>query len=174
MRDGWARKSLKWVARRLAEAELRLRRARRPGRYLVSGTCHGCGKCCEQPAIELGAWSFHVRTVRRAVAWWHRVVNGFELTGVEARVRLLVFRCTHYDPATKQCDSYDSRPAMCRDYPANQGFEAVPYLFPECSYRVVDRQARQLKAALVAAGLSGEKLAEVSRRLFLDDDAGPG
>lgn len=98
---------------------------------------------------------------------WQRLVNGFELTGADPRFRIFVFKCSHYDPQTKQCDSYASRPLMCRDYPQNLTYEAVPSLFPECSYSVLDKKAEQLSAALRAAGLSGEKLAEVEKKLFL-------
>jgi hypothetical protein len=49
----------------------------------------------------------------------------------------------------------------------NLTYDVVPSLFPECSYSVQDKKAEQLSAALKAAGLSGEKLAEVEKRLFL-------
>jgi hypothetical protein len=69
-------------------------------------------------------------------------------------------RCPTTEPRT-------SRPRVCRDYPVNLTYDVVPSLFPECSYSVQDKKAEQLSAALKAAGLSGEKLAEVEKRLFL-------
>jgi hypothetical protein len=89
--------------------------------------------------------------------------------GREPRFKTFVFRCSHYDPVSKRCDSYESRPLMCRDYPLRLTFDAVPEPFPECSYVLVDRKAAQLTAALEAAGLDGEKLAEVKKKLYLDD-----
>lgn len=98
---------------------------------------------------------------------WQRLVNGFVLTATDARFRVFVFRCTHYDPVTRQCDSYQSRPLMCRDYPYNLTFDAVPALFPECSYTLHDKNADALRTALKAAGVEGEKLAELEKKLFL-------
>lgn len=136
-------------------------------RYRLTGSCNGCGKCCESPSVHAGFFAWRFRSVRALTLWWHRVVNGFELVQTDPRLKLFVFRCTHFDPATKRCDSYESRPLMCRDYPVNLTFEAVPPLFPECSHGVVDRNAEALRAALIAAGVKGEKLEQVEERLFL-------
>jgi Fe-S-cluster containining protein len=172
VRDGPVRRFLKWVARTVAGFDLAVTRAidarRSPPRYRLEGSCNGCGRCCEAPAIAVGRLTWHVRSLRSAFLLWQRVVNGFELTGQDARLRTFVFRCTHYDATTKRCDAYESRPLMCRDYPARHASEAVPELFPECSYRVVDRKAAQLTEALRAAGLSGEKLDAVKKKLYLD------
>jgi Fe-S-cluster containining protein len=173
MRDGPALRALKLVVLAVGRLELSVRRlfARRHGRprYRLSGSCNGCGKCCEEPTLHVGFWTFHLPRLKAAVLWWQKTINGWELVRTDPRLRLFVFRCTHYVPETKRCDSYDSRPLACRDYPTNQLHEAVPELFPECSYVVVDRKAAQLKQALVDAGLDGEKLAEVSKKLHLDE-----
>jgi Fe-S-cluster containining protein len=58
-----------------------------------------------------------VPSLRRVFLWWQRVVNGFELKATHARERTFVFTCTHFDEATRLCDSYGSRPGLCRDYP---------------------------------------------------------
>jgi hypothetical protein len=136
-------------------------------RYLLLDACNGCGKCCEAPAIQLERLTWSSRALRGLVVWWQRRVNGMELRSSDARFRLLTFHCTHYEPSTRRCDSYDSRPFFCRDYPRNLTFDPVPQLFDECSHRVVDRHAEALTAALESAGLRGEKLEEVRKKLYL-------
>ncbi len=171
MRDSWSLRVVKAVVREINRFDLSVTRAisrRRGGqRYRLSGSCNGCGRCCESPSIPVSKWTWFVPTFRLVFLLWQRLVNGFVLAGADPRFRIFVFRCTHYDPVTKQCDSYDTRPLMCRDYPVNLTYDVVPSLFPECSYSVQDKKAEQLSAALKAAGLSGEKLAEVEKRLFL-------
>lgn len=115
----------------------------------------------------MSRFTWHFPTARRLFLWWQRVVNGFQLKSADARFRVFVFHCTHFDVTTKQCDSYGSRPLMCRDYPENLTFEAVPSLFPECSYVVQDKNADSLRAALIEAGVTGEKLREAEEKLFL-------
>ncbi|RME27954.1 MAG: YkgJ family cysteine cluster protein [Deltaproteobacteria bacterium] len=105
--------------------------------------------------------------------WWQRRVNGFELVEADRRGRALVFHCTHFDPHTRRCDSYHSRPFMCRDYPRALLDQAWPDLFEGCGFRIIaadaDRQRRALSdAALSDAGLSEEQQAELRRRMRLE------
>lgn len=171
VRDGPIRSLVKWLARSVKAFDLSVTRALqvRDGeqRYRLSGSCTSCGKCCETPTIPVGKSVWFMPTLRRLFLWWQRVVNGFELIDTDPRFKLFIFKCTHFDPVTKQCDSYESRPLMCRDYPYNLTFQAVPSLFPECSYVVHDKKAEALREALVKAGVEGEKLAELEKKLFL-------
>ena len=99
---------------------------------------------------------------------WQRSVNGFELVGkLRGGVRALVFRCTHYDPATRRCDSYDSRPFMCRDYPGGLLNQTWPELFEDCSYTLFDRDGGGLAAALDGADLSDDVRAALKQKLRL-------
>ena len=166
MRDGPLRALVKRGVRWLVSADLLLRRKMMPRpRYRLTGTCNGCGRCCEAPSVQVSALTAKVPLVLVWVSAWHRAVNGFEMQ--ELNGRILTFRCTHYDPATKTCDSYETRPTMCRDYPVNLTHEAVPSLFDECSHRIVDRNAASLRRALAETGLAPEKLAELEKKLFL-------
>jgi Fe-S-cluster containining protein len=177
VRDGPGRRLLKAVARGVGRVELSLRRwwLKRRGepRYRLTGSCNGCGRCCEAPSMQVDRLTWHVRSVQAVFLWWQRVVNGFLLQDTDARFRLFIFRCTHYDAATRRCDSYDSRPLMCRDYPVNLTFDALPSLFDECSHGVVDRKADALRKALVDAGLQGESLEAIERKLYLKDTSRP-
>lgn len=178
VRDGPVRRVLKAVARAVGRLELALRRwglARRgEPRYRLAGTCNGCGKCCEAPSMQVDRVTWYLRSARAVFVWWQREVNGFLLQDADPRFRLLIFKCTHYDPVTRRCDSYDSRPLMCRDYPVNLTYDAVPTLFDECSHVVVDRKADALRKALADAGLSGEELEAAEKRLYLKDPDRPG
>ncbi len=117
--------------------------------------------------MQVGRLTWRLPTLRALALWWQRVINGFELVSVDPRFRTMTFRCTHYDPLTKQCDSYGSRPLMCRDYPVNLTHEADPVLFEECSYQVVDVKAEGLREALSRTSLTPEQRAELERKLKL-------
>ncbi len=173
MRDGPLRRAVKWVARLRYTVDLSLtrllQRAQGEPRYRLTGSCNGCGRCCEQPTIPVSAPVFHVRTLRWLALAWQKWVNGFEYVGQDRRARLFLFRCTHYDPVTKQCDSYESRPGLCRDYPRNLLYAARPEFFPECSFGAVHKDAARFRKALEQAGLPPEKVRELSERLNLKD-----
>lgn len=138
MRDGPIRTAIKAVARGIWRFDLTTTRwiqdRRSPPRFLLQGECNGCGKCCEEPTIQVGRITWYLRSARWAFCAWQRVVNGFELVGADRHARALTFRCTHFDPATRLCDSYDTRPGMCRDYPLALLGQPWPELFAECSH----------------------------------------
>lgn len=168
MRDGPVRRLVKALVRRVNAFDLAVTRAAGPkARYRLLGACNGCGKCCETPGISVRKFIWYLPLARATFLWWQRVVNGFELLNVDKKSRTFFFNCTHFDRVTRQCDSYESRPNMCRDYPRNLTFEAVPPLFDECSYVVQDVNADVLRAELIRAGVTGEKLAEMEKKLFL-------
>ncbi len=170
MRDDLLRRSIKWWARLAASLELRLvRKFAPPPRYRLFGTCNGCGRCCEAPTLQAGRFTWRLKSLRALALWWQRVVNGFELVSSDPRFRTMTFRCTHYDPVTKHCDSYGSRPLICRDYPVNLTHEANPVLFDECSHRIVDVNAEGLRDALSRTSLTPEQLEQLERKLNLKD-----
>jgi uncharacterized cysteine cluster protein YcgN (CxxCxxCC family) len=173
MRDGTVRRVVKRVALARFRIDLWLTRALRRARgerpYRLGGDCRRCAACCEAPAIQAGRLVWHLPTLRRAFLAWQRVVNGFELSEREPAARLFVFRCTHFDPATRSCDSYDSRPGMCRDYPRALLWQPAPELLPGCGYRAVARNAESLRAALEARPLSAEQRARLRKGLYLEE-----
>ena len=91
----------------------------------------------------------------------------------DRRERTFVFRCTHFDPATRSCDSYASRPGMCRDYPRALLQQAHPELLPGCGYRPLARNADALRRALLDEPLTDEQRARLRRELFLERRPGP-
>jgi uncharacterized protein len=171
MRDGPVRRVVKRVARLAFAFDLRVARARLRRRggmpYVLGGECRRCAECCEAPAIRVGWAEWYLPVYRRLFLWWQKQVNGFELVSLDRGGRLFVFRCTHFDPAERRCDSYDSRPGICRDYPRALLDQVEPSFLPGCGYRAVARNADGLIAALDAAGVTPEQKARLARRLYL-------
>ncbi len=172
MRDGPLRRVVKRLARAAFTFDLRLtrswRRVRGDARWELGGTCCKSARCCEAPAIQVGRPVWFLPTLRKLFLGWQRTVNGFELTAEEKATRVFVFRCTHFDRTLRTCDSYDSRPGICRDYPRVLLEGAWPDFFPECGYRAIARNAAGMARALDTQGLSPEKLAELKKRLHLE------
>lgn len=172
MRDGRVRRLLKAVALVNFRLGLALRRSRRGGAaWRLGGSCRRNGVCCEAPSVQVGRATWYVPTLRRAFLSWQRRVNGFELSGQDPRWRMFAFRCTHYDRATRSCDSYDSRPGICRDYPRHLLDQPAPEFLPGCGYRALPGNAERLRVALEAQPLSPEQRARLARDLGLDPDA---
>ena len=133
--------------------------------YVLRGSCVACGQCCETPMIHVAGFLYHFRSIRWTVLAWHRRVNGFELIGEEKKEHTLVFRCTHWDPLTKKCDSYSSRPGFCRDYPRLHLYSSRGSLLEGCGYRPVHRKAAAIRRGLDKLELSEEKRRELEERL---------
>ena len=172
MRDGFALRAVKRVARWRFYADVSahraLRRARGERPYRLGGECRRCAGCCEAPAIQTGRAVWYLPTLRRAFLWWQRRVNGFELVSRDPRARVFVFNCTHFDRASRTCDSYDSRPGMCRDYPRLLLAQPNPEFLPGCGYRPVAPNADALLRALENASVRGEQLVRLKRDLRLE------
>jgi uncharacterized protein len=172
MRDGALRRTVKAAARGVFYLELWADRARRrtlgERSYRLGGDCRRCAACCEAPAIRVHALVWLAPLLRRAFLRWQETVNGFVLVEARRAERTFVFRCTHFDRATRACDSYSSRPGMCRDYPRALLYQASPELLPGCGYRPLARNAAALKRALDARPLSAEQRERLARQLFLE------
>ena len=174
MKDGPLKATVKLVARLRYQADLNITRwikgfSGEPYFQLV-GACNRCGQCCRTPVIPVHPILFYLPIIKRLVIGWHWVVNGLELIREERRAGLLVFECSHWDEASGQCDSYKSRPGMCRDYPGNLVYAADPELFDTCGYRVVLKNAAQMARALEEADLSPETLQELKASLHIIPD----
>ena len=172
MRDGLVRRGLKraalwnFQANLAAHRWLRRRRGERP--YALGGDCRRCAACCEAPAIQALPLVFRRDLLRRLWLAWQERVNGFVLVRTDPATRIFVFRCTHFDAATRSCDSYDSRPGVCRDYPRLLLWQPKPELLPGCGYRAVLPNAASLAARLAREPLSVEQREKLRRGLFLE------
>jgi Fe-S-cluster containining protein len=172
VKDGPARRVLKRLALWNFQANLWLHRLRlrRRGQehYLLGGDCRLCAQCCEAPAIQVGWLTWHIPVFRGLFLAWQKHVNGFDRTGRDAKEQSFVFRCRHFDWTTRQCDSYDSRPGMCRDYPRLLLEQPRPEFLPGCGYRAVWRKAEAMTRALEAAGVQPATLARLREDLYLE------
>jgi uncharacterized protein len=172
MRDGGMRRAVKAVALAGFRANLAAwrgwRRLRGDRPYRLGGSCNLCAQCCEAPAIKVSRLVWFLPTQRFLFLWWQRVVNGFELTGRDVGQRLFVFRCTHFDPVARRCDSYESRPGMCRDYPRILLDQALPDMLPGCGYRAIAPGAEALLRELRRRPLTADQDAKLRKGLRLD------
>ena len=172
MKDGPVRRVVKAVALAGFRANLATWRAWRRFRgdrpFALAGACNLCGQCCDAPSIRVGRIVWYLPMQRRLFLWWQRAVNGFELVSRDVAQKVFVFRCTHFDPVTRRCDSYDSRPGMCRDYPRAILDQAHPEMFPGCGFRAVAPNAVGLRAALRRLPLTAEQEDKLRRGLHLD------
>ena len=172
MRDGPGRRAVKRVALWNFRLSLGAHRAfeRRRGRipHELGGECRRCARCCEAPGIQVGWAIWYLPLLQRLFLWWQDRVNGFVLTGRERAGRVFIFRCTHFDWTTRSCDSYDSRPGMCRDYPRVLLAQSNPEFLPGCGYRAVAVNADGLVRALERVSVTREQMARLKKDLRLE------
>ena len=173
MKDGIIRKAIKKIALSFYMIDLKstreIRRLRDDPLYHLGGSCNQCGACCKSPMIQIFPPFFYLKSIRRLIIMWHRLVNGFEYIGKNYKSQILIFRCTHWNSETKVCDSYNTRPGMCRDYPRNLIYSTNPIFLDECSYYAIDKNADRLGAALGELHLSPKKLEMLKRKLHISD-----
>ncbi len=170
MKDGGIRKTFKLMALGRYRIDLVFTRfvlklRGEPG-YSLGGHCSGCGACCRSPMIRTYAIFFYFRSLRWLYLWWHCTINGFELIEEDRIERTFTFRCTHLVPETQQCDSYSSRPGMCRDYPRNLLYDPNPQFIDECTHCPVAENAELIEASLDELDLPSEKIDELKRKFF--------
>ena len=171
MKDGLVRGAVKRITRigYLGELNIRRRLQSSQSDYELAGDCSSCGACCETPAVQMSPLLLRFKTIRGAVVLWQKWVNGFELIGRDRRHGILIFRCSHFDPETKLCDSYDSRPGACRDYPRNLIEDPLPE-FPEaCTFHAISRNAERIRDSLSDLRLSPEELAKLEAQFYAKD-----
>jgi Fe-S-cluster containining protein len=166
-RDGPLLSALKAFVRLSSTLSRMIRRRRAFSRWRLEGDCNGCGVCCERPSVMVDGITWKEGPWRRAFLWWMRTVNGMEL--VDARTpRVLAFQCSYFDRNARKCTNYESRPAMCRDYPNVLLEQSSPQFYAECGYRAVARNSRNLLRILDRAQLDEARKEELKRKLRVE------
>lgn len=170
MKDGPGRRVLKRAALLVFHARLWAHdfQTRDDRQYELAGACARSGQCCEAPGIGVSRLVWYVPLVRRAFLSWHRRVNGFVLREARLADRAFIFECTHYDRETRSCDSYGSRPGMCRDYPRVHLGQANPELFEHCGFKLLARKRASMLRELDSRALSEEQMRKLKRGLHLE------
>lgn len=173
MKDGPVRGRIKSFALGVYNVRLALHRFQKRANgdipYELGGACVLCAKCCEAPGIQVGFFTWYLPLFQRIFLLWHRQVNGFEMLSKSRIDRAFTFRCTHFDPETRRCDSYHSRPGMCRDYPRPLLEQANPEFFQGCGFKPVARDRVRLLRMLDEQLLSEEQRAKLSKELYLEE-----
>lgn len=172
MRDEALRTGVKRIARLVYDVRLALhragKRARGEIRYELGGACVLCARCCEAPGIQVGFFTWYLPLLRRIFLLWHRRVNGFQLLEARRVDRAFIFRCTHFDPDTRRCDSYHSRPGMCRDYPRPFLEQANPEFLEGCGYKPIDLDRERKRRALDEFPLTEAQRKKLEKELYLE------
>ncbi len=95
-------------------------------------------------------------------------MNGFQFVREDKSLQALVFRCEHFDRKTRRCDSYDTRPGMCRDYPRRLMDQPNPEMLEGCGYRPIAFGASRMMGALRKQSLTAEQMEKLKKGLFLE------
>lgn len=170
MRDNLPRRIIKRAALALFELDLAFERrvSRQKPVFELGGSCRKCARCCEAPAISVFWPVRKFRTFRALFLGWQRHVNGFHFVREDKSLEALVFRCEHFDRSTRRCDSYDTRPGMCRDYPRRLLDQTNPEMLEGCGYRPIALGASRMMGALKKQNLTAEQMAKLKKGLFLE------
>lgn len=172
MRDNFAQKLIKNSFRTyyLFSLWLNRKRLKRKGlpKYTLIGNCESCGKCCENPAIKIGFLLNNIKFFKYLYNLWQKKINGFIFQKHNQETKVFYFICNHWDSNSKKCDSYDSRPGMCRDYPRNLLYSSIPDFFKECGYKPLDKNAKKFNLALDKISIDEEKKKKIKEKLFLE------
>ena len=136
--------------------------------YELGGSCEKCARCCDAPAISV-FWPFRkFRSLRALFLAWQTHVNQFHLVREDKALQAFIFRCGHFDRATRRCDSYDTRPGLCRDYPRRLMYQSNPEMLDGCGYRPVAFGASRMMNALRRQNLTPEQMEKLRKGLFLE------
>ena len=172
VRDNLLRRVLKRAALFAFEVDLAWERRLRPGAeppaFDLGGSCQKCAKCCEAPAISVFWPVRKFRSLRALFLVWQKQVNGFHLVREDKQLQAFVFRCEHFELKTRRCDSYETRPGICRDYPRRLMFQPNPEMLDGCGYRPITLGASRMMSALRKQKLTDEQMAKLKKGLFLE------
>ena len=172
MKDGRVRRGVKRAALAVFSVSLWMSRRQFGGSsehsYELRGECRRSGQCCEAPATRASWIVWYAPFLRWLYLRWQRHVNGFVLVERQRADRLFIFRCTHFERDTRSCDSYSSRPGMCRDYPRVLIGQSAPEFFHGCGYRALSSKRQELLHVLEAQSLDDRQMLRLKKGLYLE------
>lgn len=99
---------------------------------MVTGTCHGCGRCCREISLE-GAegWLRSEQSFQRIVEKYPEY-DRFVIIGKDSQ-GFLLFSCT-WCSAEGTCSDYENRLPLCRNYPESSLLFVGGRLLTGCGY----------------------------------------
>ena len=103
---------------------------------MVTGNCHGCGRCCSAICLEGDeGWLRSEKSFQRIVDKYPEY-GRFTVIGRDTQ-GFLLFRCT-WCTAEGTCSAYEERLPLCRRYPESSLVFAGGRLLPGCGYRFAE------------------------------------
>lgn len=105
-------------------------------KYYRTGSCNGCGKCCENIYVNHGKKGF-IKSIEEfnRLKLFHSFYRNLDVIGSDELG--LTFKCRHLDPNTRKCTIHFFRPPICRNYPMEEIFKMGGILTEECGYKLV-------------------------------------
>lgn len=102
--------------------------------FLVSGSCNGCGHCCER--INLRSHEGWIRTEKQFIALMNRLpeYKRFSIVATDKQ-GFLEFDCSKFIKR-HGCIDYSNRPEICRRYPNKSLFLQGGQLVEGCGYLI--------------------------------------
>lgn len=105
-------------------------------KYYRTGSCKGCGKCCENIYVNHGKKGF-IKSIEEfnRLKLFHSFYRNLDVIGSDELG--LTFKCRHLDLNTRKCTIHFFRPPICRNYPMEEIFKMGGILTEECGYKLV-------------------------------------
>lgn len=129
------KKYLRYLFSLSPSALVRLASLRAAGKdYLVSGSCNGCGQCCER--INLRNHEGWISTAKQFEALVKKSpeYQRFSISGADEQ-DFLQFTCSKFRKGYG-CTDYVNRPHICRRYPNKSLFLQGGRLVEGCGYSI--------------------------------------
>lgn len=102
-------------------------------KYIRSGSCNGCGACCEQIYVKTAKFVVRSKEHFEILQKKHRFYRDLENIGEDENG--LVFACKNLDPHTKKCKIHKFRAHICREYPREELFMMGGGLSDGCGFK---------------------------------------
>jgi|GEM_PF-406695 len=99
---------------------------------MVTGSCHGCGRCCKEICLEGSEGWLRSEERFQWIVDMFPEYGRFTITGKDSQGYLL-FSCT-WSTEQGTCSDYENRLPLCRNYPESSLIFAGGRLLSGCGY----------------------------------------
>jgi hypothetical protein len=101
-------------------------------KYLRSGKCKACGRCCKEIYVRHSNNIIKDEEEFERLKGLHFFYSYLEI--VDKTETGLVFACTKVSPETGKCTAYTKRALICRLYPQEEVFMMGGHISDECGF----------------------------------------